>query len=169
MPTSSSHNYGHLALTNTWDAIQTYNAVAEANGGIKFPGVDIGSTNVNTLDDYEEGTYTLTDASGAGLVFSYAAGEYIKIGRAVFVNFQVLYPATASAAPAKIQGLPFLCSSITNSGLAFGFLVSTRPLVAQVINNSDTVEWGDFPSTVTILNSHLTNGNLLVAGWYPIT
>jgi hypothetical protein len=56
-----------------------------------------------------EGTWTPTDASGASLSFSgvYALGKYKKVGAIVWFSFQVLYPATASAASATIGGLPF--------------------------------------------------------------
>ncbi|CAB4166141.1 hypothetical protein UFOVP839_18 [uncultured Caudovirales phage] len=56
-----------------------------------------------------EGTWTPTDASGASLSFSgvYALGKYKKVGAIVWFSFQVLYPATASAAAATIGGLPF--------------------------------------------------------------
>lgn len=56
---------------------------------------------------YSEGSWTPTDASGAGLSFSAATGGYTKIGRMVFAYGQVTYPSTADASNAKIGGLPF--------------------------------------------------------------
>lgn len=59
------------------------------------------------FDDYEEGTWTPTDASGAGLTFTNPVGRYVKIGRFVFVAGSLQYPATASGAEAILGGLPF--------------------------------------------------------------
>lgn len=57
---------------------------------------------------YAEGTWTPTDASGAGLVFTtvYTA-QYRRVGNLVFVTFAINYPATASGLGAVIGGLPF--------------------------------------------------------------
>lgn len=76
-------------------------------GQIKFPATQFQSTNVNTLDDYEEGTWAASDASGAGLTFSGIVGNYLKIGKKVTLTGILTYPATASGAAAKFTGLPF--------------------------------------------------------------
>ena len=61
----------------------------------------------NALDDYEEGTWTPTDVSGAGLSFSTAVGTYTKIGRMIYASTQIVYPSTANGSSALIGGLPF--------------------------------------------------------------
>jgi hypothetical protein len=48
------------------------------------------------LSSYEEGTWTPTDVSGAGLSLS-GSGEYTKIGNMVKAGFSITYPVTASA------------------------------------------------------------------------
>lgn len=78
-----------------------------AAGQLKFPAAQNASTNVNTLDDYEEGTFTPTDASGAALVFAAASGWYVKIGKLVVAIMQVTYPVTADGSNASIGSLPF--------------------------------------------------------------
>jgi len=65
----------------------------------------------NALDDYEEGTWTPTDVSGAGLSFSTAVGIYTKIGRMVYASTQIIYPSTANGSSALIGGLPFTLPS----------------------------------------------------------
>jgi hypothetical protein len=83
--------------------------------GIKFPATQVPSADANTLDDYEEGTYTPTDLSGASLTFAgTAGGTYVKIGRFVTVNVIVTYPSTASGSLIRIS-LPF----VTTSGVGF--------------------------------------------------
>ena len=85
--------------------------------GIAFPATQSASSDANTLDDYEKGTWTPTDGSGAGLTFSATSGNclYTKIGRLVTVSFVIAYPTTASSATNQINGLPFTASSTTNN------------------------------------------------------
>jgi len=82
-----------------------------ANGvGVTFPATQVASSDANCLDDYEEGTWTPTDGSGAGLVFSIGSCRYTKVGRLVTVQGSVTYPATASGANAIWGGFPFVAA-----------------------------------------------------------
>jgi hypothetical protein len=82
-----------------------------ANGvGVAFPATQVASSDANTLDDYEEGTWTPTDLSGAGLVFSIGSCRYTKVGRLVTVQGSVTYPATVSGANALWGGFPFVAA-----------------------------------------------------------
>jgi len=85
-----------------------------SGSGITFPATQDASSNANTLDDYEEGTWTPTDYSGAGLTFTGIAAAYTKIGRQVFVNGTVTFPSTASTAAANLGSLPFPYGSGTD-------------------------------------------------------
>jgi hypothetical protein len=87
-----------------------------SNAGIKFPGTAVASSDANTLDDYEEGTWTPTDASGAGLTFTTSSSNYTKIGRVVIASSLVTYPSTANGSTAKIGGFPFTIASSTVYG-----------------------------------------------------
>ena len=95
---------------------------AASGAGITFPADQtiIGaSSDANTLDDYEEGTWTPSDGSGAGLTFAQNAGSYTKIGREVTCYMAVEYPSTANGNNAQINGLPFT-SANNVSQQAFG-------------------------------------------------
>jgi hypothetical protein len=59
------------------------------------------------LNWYEEGTWTPTDGSGAGLSFTSVTGIYTRVGRLVTCTFGLTFPATASVASVSIGGLPF--------------------------------------------------------------
>jgi hypothetical protein len=83
-----------------------------AAGQIKFPATQNASSNVNTLDDYEEGTFTPTITfGGAGVGVTYTAntlGRYTKIGRLVSIYIRVqLTSKGSSTGAATINGLPF--------------------------------------------------------------
>jgi hypothetical protein len=82
-----------------------------SGAGITFPATQSASTDANTLDDYEEGTWTPTDSSGASLTFTNVQGVYTKVGRVVTCQFNITYPVTASTAVSSISGLPFSTSN----------------------------------------------------------
>jgi hypothetical protein len=96
--------------------------------GTAAKGIDF-SANTNApgmtselLNWYEQGTWTPTDGSGAGLALTVANATYTRIGRLVTANFAITYPATASASTSRLGGLPFTSSS---AGFSFPMVVST--------------------------------------------
>jgi hypothetical protein len=55
--------------------------------GITFPATQSASADANTLDDYEEGTWTPNQGSGLTVSGFYSSGgRYVKIGRLVYVE-----------------------------------------------------------------------------------
>lgn len=86
-------------------------------GQIKFPSTQNISADVNTLDDYEEGTWT--PAIGAGIAApTYAAqsGTYTKIGNLVFYTCGIsVNGGTLDAGHLQITGFPFIAAN-ANSG-----------------------------------------------------
>jgi hypothetical protein len=93
--------------TPTMTGQATIPTINLTGGQIAFPASQSASSNANTLDDYEEGTWTPTDGSGAGLTFTNVYANYTKIGRFAFFEFQVTYPSTVSGADTRINGFPF--------------------------------------------------------------
>lgn len=90
-------------------------ATPSASGaGITFPATQSASTNANTLDDYEEGTWTPA-VSGGGLTVNSAT--YTKIGEVVTLRMDVSI-TSVSAGNITITGIPFSASS--NSVSAVG-------------------------------------------------
>ena len=75
-----------------------------SNAGITFN--NSSALTNSTLNDYETGTYTVTDQSGAGLTFTSSVGIYTKIGNYVFVHIDLVFPSTSNAAAVKLS-LPF--------------------------------------------------------------
>lgn len=86
---------------------------ASGAGQIKFPATQNASSNANTLDDYEEGTWTPTITGSGGsaqTAYLVQTGEYTKIGRSVSVAFYVRSSGANLSGPtgiAFISGLPF--------------------------------------------------------------
>lgn len=85
------------------------NQIDLTGGQIKFPATQVASANANTLDDYEEGTWTPVITSTAGSLSSYTSyGRYVKIGSVVHImfNYTITNIGTGSGAVA-VAGLPF--------------------------------------------------------------
>jgi|GEM_PF-2463461 hypothetical protein len=80
------------------------NGVVLGTGGINFPDSQTASADANTLDDYEEGSWTPTSAS---ISFSSATGRYVKIGAQVTCWFQINFPSTSNSSDARVTGIPF--------------------------------------------------------------
>lgn len=86
--------------------------------GISFPAVQVASSGVNVLDDYEEGSWTpVIGGSGGTSGQTYAAqvGRYIKIGKLVVAEFYAELTAKGTITTSvQIQGLPFTSENTTN-------------------------------------------------------
>ncbi len=86
-------------------------ATPAASGyGITFPGTQIASTDANTLDDYEEGTFTatLTGATTAPTTAITTTGAYTKIGKQVTITFGFdNVNTTGAVGPLLVTGMPF--------------------------------------------------------------
>ncbi len=83
------------------------------NGGINFGGsVNSGgvTSSSNTLDDYEEGTWTPA-VYQAGFTFASFTARYTKIGRLVTVTCDGALSGTGNGNDMKISGLPFTSMS----------------------------------------------------------
>jgi hypothetical protein len=83
--------------------------------GITFPATQVSSSNANTLDDYEEGTWTPTlSATGAftSLTYSSQQGNYVKIGSFVYATFFVQINAVSGGSGTMLLGgAPFATAS----------------------------------------------------------
>ena len=81
-----------------------------SSGQITFPGTQAASTNANTLDDYEEGTWT---PACSGSTVGSANGFYTKIGRVCYISLSFSLTAIGSGNPSQISGLPFTQKNAT--------------------------------------------------------
>lgn len=84
---------------------------AGSGSGITFPAAQSASSDVNTLDDYEEGTFTPSlrfSGNSSGMTYSTQVGKYTKIGRLVYFVFRIALTAKGSSTgSAQVFGLPF--------------------------------------------------------------
>ena len=83
--------------------------ILTTRAGVGFPASQVASTDVNVLDDYEEGTFTPTVGS---LTLSAKHGHYTKIGKAVHVQGYISMGSQSGGTTVIVGGLPFTASSI---------------------------------------------------------
>ena len=87
--------------------------------GTSAKGVCLGvtsNTDSNTLDDYEEGTWTPT--MGGNSTYYANPGVYTRIGNKVFVRGQISINAIGTGNTANISGLPFTSETTVNGNPA---------------------------------------------------
>jgi hypothetical protein len=89
----------------------------KSGGGIKFPATQLASADANTLDDYEEGTWTPTfDLLGGSLSGQSLSGTYVKIGRQVTLTIYASAGTSSSATFGGFTGLPFTSQNTDQRG-----------------------------------------------------
>jgi len=129
--------------------------------GIVFPATQVADASPNTLDDYEEGSYTVTDQSGAGLTLVQGFGKYTKVGRLVSFTCAVEYPSTADGSDAIVSRPPFV-----NTDEAALSVVSDVGSTLQAYINSTGVNFFPAGSFTPTTNATLSGKTIYVSGVY---
>jgi hypothetical protein len=141
--------------------------IIPAVGQYAFPATQNPSADANTLDDYEEGTWTPSISFGSGsATVTAAAGTYTKIGRVVTCSINIELGSASSAANLQINNLPFSqlnshCSSgvvreNAANGLFYAFSFGSGTLVyMHRYDNSNTLSNGTtrYTGTYTYITS----------------
>ncbi len=91
---------------------------ANTGAGITFPATQSASSDANTLDDYEEGTWspTITPQFGSFTTVSFSGGIYTKIGNIVTCSGQINTTTVGSASGSINVTFPFSASNTSYSG-----------------------------------------------------
>ena len=146
------------SLSNA-NTIALLSGTSTAGTGIAFPATASLSSNANTLDDYEEGTWTPGIRFGGGTTgITYDAGSqsgvYTKIGNVVTCTGTFsLSSKGSSTGTAQVTGLPFTAKlnsvgpnyipsifalAVTATGSLSGYLVPTFSVVNLAVYNGTT-------------------------------
>lgn len=141
--------------TITTSGAATIGGLVDASGAsagqIKFPATQNASSNANTLDDYEEGTWTpVIGGSGgtSGQTYATQVGRYIKIGKLVLCWFNTVFSNKGTITTnVQIQGLPFTALNVTS---LFGFAhVEWYSLATSIVFCSAQVQPNTTVATMT--------------------
>lgn len=87
---------------------------------IAFPATQVPSADPNTLDDYEEGSFTpVLDAAVSPTVgYEVQTGQYTKIGDLVHIYYEIKFSSISGGSGAlRLGGLPFTVASSRLSNL----------------------------------------------------
>jgi len=139
------------ATTQDILTVDAAGAVTMATGQLKFPAVQNPSADVNTLDDYEEGTWTPTFALAtpgtSSFTYIQQQGYYTKIGRVVHLTLHVQTSAGSAGTgsgqfyiggiPAALQSSPEASYHAGQIAYAAGFV--SRQCNALMLQGSTTV------------------------------
>ena len=146
-------------------------ATASASGsGITFPATASASTNANTLDDYEEGTWTPIDSSGASLSFTEVSNaRYTKIGRMVECHALITYPSTANTSQATIGGLPFTNTGTTGGSYGAFTVYQSHTIATTWLNSSaNTISVAYTLGSGGLTNASLSTHNIRLVWIYEV-
>jgi len=146
------------------------NATPSTSGaGITFPATQSASTDANTLDDYEEGTWTPVNASIASITLAVIQARYVKIGRLVFITCYVDYPSTSDTNHAKIGGLPFAQIGVNTYSYMSGrtlYSGSKAPVYWQVQTGLSEMAAYQSGAGNTVNNNDLSGSYVIFSGCY---
>ena len=118
------------------------NATPSASGsGITFPATQSASSDANTLDDYEEGTWTPSWTSLTVVGTPTYSGTYVKVGKNIFCQLTIASTTTtaSTANSTSFTGFPFSMSTGVGN-------YSTM----TAVNNGSVVSYG-----VGLVNSNI--------------
>ncbi len=128
---------------------------SSSGAGITFPATQSASSDANTLDDYEEGTWTpiIVGATTAGTgTYSSQNGRYTKVGNMVTATSYVEWSAHTGTGGMRLGGLPFatLSASANLGGVAVGYnhniaLTANNVLTAYTLANSTECVVDQYP------------------------
>lgn len=85
------------------------NGLIYTNQGIKFNGTQQASADANTLDDYEEGTWT--PSVGGTATYGTRIAHYTKIGDTVRAFFDISIGTIGTGSLTTMSGFPFTCTN----------------------------------------------------------
>jgi hypothetical protein len=143
---------GTLSLATT---LGVGGATPSASGtGITFPATQSASSNANTLDDYEEGTWTPTvigsTTAGTG-TYGNQLGLYTKVGRLVTVEVYLTWSAHTGTGNLQFGNLPFTTASGYNSAVSIALfdniaLTALNIAVAFTAPNTTYIRLFQYPT-----------------------
>lgn len=116
-----------------------HNGLATNSATIQF-----GSSTANTLDTFEEGTWTVTETNGGSVQTAYGPGRYVRTGNQVNAYFAIRMSASASSNVLKLS-LPFTATNYASATGSEGGVTIQYPisgvLTGNVVSNTATIQF----------------------------
>jgi len=154
---------------NSTGALVLAGGTTTANGvGITFPATQSASSDANTLDDYEEGTWT--PSIGGTATYSVQSGLYTKIGRIVTLSYDMTITTIGTGSSNTISGVPFTTTN-SPSGMArlgassLGWFTNSNLSVYSVTSGMDSNTNQIYITCITGAQTSTTNApNFITSG-----
>ena len=166
--TMAALNYGGIALRGA--SLQT------AGVGITFPSTQSAASDANTLDDYEEGTWSPVFAgtgSNPTVTYTQQTGTYTKIGNTVRFSLSLQWSAFSGGSGALVVSLPFAISAVASyQGTTF---LAYSSGISQLVHGSGYVDPGLARFLIRVASSNTSligtgdvasSGHLIYGGIY---
>jgi hypothetical protein len=146
-------NSNTILNCSTTGAVGLYGASTSATGvGITFPATQNASSDANTLDDYEEGTWTPTivpTGTAGTYTTSSVSAFYRKIGSQVTVWCDVQFSvASGGSGSLTVGGLPFAYISGMGAGAGNTYLSSVNTTSSSSVGGGTCAASGASASNV---------------------
>jgi hypothetical protein len=147
-------------------------ATASASGsGITFPATQSASSDANTLDDYEEGTFSPTVIGGTSGSATYGTqvGTYVKVGGWVFIQLYLDFSKNTISGQLNIANLPFTSKTgavyySTCCGYWSGLATAILNPTSFMGGNTTQFALRKITAASTNTNTSLTNADLNTSG-----
>lgn len=166
--------YGYLNGATASQVVlgQGGRAINLVQGGIKFNPTFTNDTDPNTLDDYEEGTWTPT-ITATGLTPTSTNVSYTKIGRAIHFSIAIAFSSGTGTSGNVLFTLPTtpnvsLALTVMALGTVAGFTgnvqawttVGSSSVIVGYVNTATGNDAGDFATKVKV------GTDLRISGYY---
>jgi hypothetical protein len=148
--------FAGVAETETVSGTWSFSAKPNINAGLQFPAVQVASADANTLDDYEEGSWTptITSSGGGTPTYTTQVARYVKVGKNVTIygRLTLATKGTLAAGSIKLASLPFTTDATVVGGLSINYF-------GNVTGASNLVQLGMFTDTAATTANiyHATN------------
>ena len=173
-----------LAFTANSNTFALQGGTISSGTGIAFPATQSASTDANTLDDYEEGTWTPTiigSSTNPTVSYNSRTGTYTKIGRMCYFQCSVSMSSySGGSGRVIVTGLPFTAAANgTGNGAPSNTLVSYMTMTAgytQITNyvdpNTTNFNWLETGTGVVYhdmtVGQFQTATTFIVSGFYIV-
>jgi hypothetical protein len=169
--------------TSDSPTISDAGVISLTSGQLTFPATQAASADANTLDDYEEGTFTPTiqdnsDSPDEGQTYYIQVGRYIKIGKMVHfqINLSINSIGTLTTSQiARIAPLPFAAVNAANTyataysayGGSLALDTAGANITGLIYTNTSYIglrQWTGTGGTTSCLVSNVSAGAHMVFG-----
>ena len=152
-----------MRLNSTGALVLAGGSTSASGIGITFPATQSASSDANTLDDYEEGTWTpvVTSASGSITTVGAVSGVYTKIGNVLVAEFTITITTNGTGAGSIFaSGLPFAATANAYIGAGRENAATGNLLQLYLPASSSTVTVKNYNDTYPAGNGYTMFGTI---------